>query len=183
MSSLECPSRTWMTRISTSCSSRCVAKLWRSVCGLTRFLMPAASAASWTARLSWRVETGSRELRPGNSQPWGSMTPRRLPSRHQSRSSSSSCGDSIALRSLRPLPCSTRISMRVLSMSPTLRVGHLRHAQPGAIGGAERGLVLRPRRRLEQPPNLLDAEHRSAACGDGGPGRSGATGPAGRASR
>ena len=59
-------------------------------------------------------------LRPGNSQPWGSITPRRLPSRHHSRSSSSSCGDSIALRSLRPLPCSTRISMRVLSMSPTL---------------------------------------------------------------
>ena len=58
---------------------------------------------------------------PGNNQPWGSMTPRRLPSRHQSRSSSNSCGDSMALRSLRPLPCSTRISIRVLSMSPILR--------------------------------------------------------------
>ena len=41
---------------------------------------------------------------------------------HHSRSSSNSCGDSMALRSLRPLPCSTWISMRVLSMSPTLRV-------------------------------------------------------------
>ena len=34
---------------------------------------------------------------------------------------SSSCGESIALRSLRPLLCSTRISMHLLSMSSTLR--------------------------------------------------------------
>ena len=40
---------------------------------------------------------------PGNSQPCGSITPRRLPSRHQARSSSSSCGDSMAWRSLRAL--------------------------------------------------------------------------------
>ena len=43
-------------------------------------------------------------------------------------------------------------------------VGHLeRHdlgdAQPGAIGGAEGGLVLRPWCRLEQPRHLLDAQH------------------------
>jgi hypothetical protein len=38
-----------------------VAKLWRSVWGETRFLIPAASAASS------RVETGSVQLRPGNS--------------------------------------------------------------------------------------------------------------------
>ena len=52
----------------------------------------------------------------------GSMTPHRLPSCHHSRSSASSWGESMALRSLRPLPCSTRISMRVLSMSSTLRL-------------------------------------------------------------
>src|SRR5271169_5070886 len=45
-----------MTRMSVSCSSRCVAKLCRSVCGDTRFLIPAVSAAAWTARLRWRVE-------------------------------------------------------------------------------------------------------------------------------
>src|SRR4051812_2889003 len=89
--------------------------------GRHALLDPATSAASWTARLSWRVDSGSRQLRPGNSQPSGSMTPRRLPSRHHCRSSARSWGDSMALRSLRPLPCSTRISMRVLSMSPTLR--------------------------------------------------------------
>ena len=91
--------RLWMTRMSVSCSSRCVAKLCRSVCGDTRFLIPAASAAAWTARLSWRVESGSTGLRPGNSQPRGSRTPRRRPCRHPSRRSSSRCGDSMALRS------------------------------------------------------------------------------------
>ena len=39
--------------------------------------------------------------------------------RHQSRRRSSTQGDSIAYRSLRPLPCSMRISMRSLSMSDT----------------------------------------------------------------
>src|SRR5215469_8382992 len=51
--------------MSVSCSSKCVAKLWRSVCGDTRFLMPPASAAAWTARLSWRVESGSSGFATG----------------------------------------------------------------------------------------------------------------------
>ena len=33
-------------------------------------------------------------------------------------------------------------------------------AQPGAVGGGERRLVLRPRRRLQQQRDLLDAQHR-----------------------
>ncbi len=36
---------------------------------------------------------------------------------------------------------------------------HFRHPQAGAIGDAERGPVLDTRRRLEQPANLLDAQH------------------------
>src|ERR1700730_13394615 len=44
-------SSTWMTRMSVSCSSRWVAKLWRSVCGDTRFLPAAARAAAATP---WR---------------------------------------------------------------------------------------------------------------------------------
>src|ERR1019366_7043743 len=61
------------------------------------FFMPAASVASWTARLSCRVDIGSRELRSGKSQPWGSLAVRRLPSRHHNRSGSNNRGDSIAL--------------------------------------------------------------------------------------
>src|ERR1700738_4555233 len=40
--------------------------------------------------------------------------------RYQSRRSFSSCGDNIAWRSLRPLPCSTRSIMRLESISDTL---------------------------------------------------------------
>ena len=40
-------------------SSRWVAKLCRSPCSVTRFLIPAASAALWNSRFSWRVLVGS----------------------------------------------------------------------------------------------------------------------------
>jgi hypothetical protein len=40
-----------------------------------------------------------------------------------------------------------------------LEVGNLRDAQARAIGHAQRGLVLDPRRCLEQPGGLLDAQH------------------------
>src|SRR3954465_8714937 len=50
--------RVWITRISTPCSSRWVAKLCRSVCGDTRLLIPAAWAAR-TTRPSWRADSGS----------------------------------------------------------------------------------------------------------------------------
>src|SRR5271170_4296760 len=156
-----------MTRISVSCSSRWVAKLCRNVCGDTRFLIPAASAAAWTARLSWRVHSGSTGLLPGNSQPRGSNTPSRRPSRHQARSSSSSCGDSMAWRSLRPLPRSTRSSMRSESTSPTLSAttSETRSPAPPACAGAGSGggecrLVLRSRRPLQQKRHRLDAEYR-----------------------
>src|SRR2546430_17375519 len=43
-----------MILMSVSLSSRWVAKLWRSACSVTPFLIPAASAASWNRRLSWR---------------------------------------------------------------------------------------------------------------------------------
>src|SRR5215469_2432916 len=144
-----------MTRMSVSCSSKCVAKLWRSVCGDTRFLMPAASAAAWTARLSWRVESGSSGLRPGNSHPRGSNTPRCRPSRHQARNSSSSCGDSMAWRSLRPLPCSTRSSMRSESTSPTLSATTSETRSPAPYAVANAALYFGP----GEQGDLLDAQH------------------------
>ena len=51
--------------MSTFCSSRCVAKLWRSVCMDTRLSMCAASAAAWMARFSCRVLSGSIGIEPG----------------------------------------------------------------------------------------------------------------------
>ena len=53
-----------MTRISTFCSSRCVAKLCRNVCMDTRLSISAACVAAWTARLSCRVLSDSMGLRP-----------------------------------------------------------------------------------------------------------------------
>ena len=83
--------------------------------------------------------------------------------RYQSRRSSSSTGESIAKRSLRPLPCSTLID-----------VGHLEgydlgDAQSGAVGGAQRGLVLGPGAAFEPSPDrsvttmtIDDVEHFTA---------------------
>src|SRR5215469_5842992 len=121
--------------MSTPCSSRWVAKLCRSVCGETRLVIPAAWAAARTTRPSWRADSGSTGLRPGNSQPPGSSRLCRRPSRHQARSS---CGDSIAWRSLPPLPRSTRSSMRSESISPTLSVttSETRSPAPYAVANA-----------------------------------------------
>jgi len=60
-----------------------VANEWRNVCELTRLWIPANSAVSCTARFNWLAEIGSVQLRPGDSQPWGNIAPRRLPSGHR----------------------------------------------------------------------------------------------------
>src|SRR5713101_7687780 len=64
-----------MILISVSSSSRWVAKLCRSACSVTFFLIPAASAVSWNRRLNWRVVIGLPGLRPGNNQRSSSGTP------------------------------------------------------------------------------------------------------------
>src|SRR5580704_6193790 len=51
-------------------SSRWVAKLWRSVCRESVLRSPAAFAACLNSRPNWRVVSGQRLLRPGNSQRW-----------------------------------------------------------------------------------------------------------------
>src|SRR5262249_48386290 len=44
-------------------------ELCRSVCGDTRFLIPAAWPAARTARQSWRAGSGSTRVRAGNNPP------------------------------------------------------------------------------------------------------------------
>ena len=46
VSNLSCPNNAWMMRMSVPRYSRWVAKLWRSACRVTPFLIPAALAAS-----------------------------------------------------------------------------------------------------------------------------------------
>jgi hypothetical protein len=77
-------------------------------------LISAIWAAAWQARLSWRLVIGCAGSRPGNSQPCGRAA------FHHVRSRSSRLGDSMTLRSLPPLPCSTRMIIRLLSMSEIL---------------------------------------------------------------
>ena len=49
--------------------------------GETRLAIPAACAAAWTARTSWRADIELTGFWPGNSQSWGRAA------RHQSRNS------------------------------------------------------------------------------------------------
>src|SRR5271165_3352842 len=97
-----------MIRISVPRSSRWVAKLWRSACSVTVFLIPAASAASWNRRLSWRVVIGLLAALPdfllGKSQRSCTgipASPRDGRSFHHCRSRSSVLEESMTLRSLR----------------------------------------------------------------------------------
>src|SRR6516162_9623810 len=76
VSILVCPNNAWMVLIWVFSSSRWVAKLWRNVCSVTPFLIPAASAASWNERLRWRVVIGlPADFLLGNSQRSGRGIP------------------------------------------------------------------------------------------------------------
>ena len=86
------------------------------------------------------------------------MTVRRLPSRHQSRSRSSSCGDKHRVAVLAALTLLDTDQHAGAVDVAYFERGNLRHPQPGAISGAECGPVFRPRRRLEQPSDLLDTQ-------------------------
>ena len=95
-----CPSNTWITRMSTSCSSRWVAKLWRSVWGDTRLEIQPLWRR-WMARLICRVEIGSHGCGRGTAS-HAAADAASLPSFHHCRNSASSCGDSMTLRSFAP---------------------------------------------------------------------------------
>src|SRR5215467_13976377 len=112
----------WMTLISVPRSSRWVAKQWRSACSVTPFLIPAASAASWNSRLSWRVVIGLPRLWPGNSQRSSTGVPassRDGRAFHHPRNRSSISAERMTLRSLRPFDCSTRMIFCALSICLT----------------------------------------------------------------
>src|SRR5580693_4619991 len=112
-----------------------VAELWRSACSVTPLRIPAASAASWNRRLSWRVVIGLPGLWPGNSQRSAMGVVESKPRRrvfHHWRNRSSVSGDSMTLRSLRPLDCSTRMIFCALSICLTfsLTTSPARRPQP-----------------------------------------------------
>src|SRR5712692_9170893 len=151
-----------MTRISVPRSSRWVAKLWRSACSVTPFRIPAASAASWNSRLSWRVVIGLPGLRPGNSQRscMGVVESKpRWRVFHHWRNRSSVSGDSMTFAVLAALglldPNDPLRAVDVLDLQPD----HLAGAQAAAVAETEQHAHLKAARDREQAPGLVLAHH------------------------
>src|SRR5712692_1149536 len=151
-----------MTRISVPRSSRWVAKLWRSACSVTPFRIPAASAASWNSRLSWRVVIGLPGLRPGNSQRscMGVVESKpRWRVFHHWRNRSSVSGDSMTFAVLAALglldPNDPLRAVDVLDLQPD----HFAGAQAAAIAETEQHTHLEAAGDRQQPPRLVLAHH------------------------
>src|SRR4030088_1815549 len=151
-----------MIVISVPRSSRWVAKLWRSACSVTLFLIPAASAASWNRRLSWRVVIGLPGLRPGNSQRSCTGVPasyRVGRAFHHWRKRSSVSGDSMTWRSLRPLDCSMRMILCALSICLTFSRTTSPAPQATAKRETEQYADLENVGDGQQTPRLVRAHH------------------------
>ena len=121
-----------------------MAKLCRSVCGETRFLIPAAWAAARTTRLSWRADSGSTGLRPGK-QPASRQqqaAPPSLPPPGAQQSEQLRRQHRVAV--LAPLAALDAQQHALGIDIGDLERDHFRDAEPGAVGGGERRLVLRP---------------------------------------
>src|SRR4029453_15295376 len=151
-----------MILMSVSLSSRWVAKLWRSACSVTAFLIPAASAASWNRRLSWRVVIGL----PGSDarkQPallqgysriisgWAYLPP--LPQQIEHLGRQHHVAVLAALRLLDPNDGLCPVDM--LDLQPH----HLAGAQAAAIAETEQNTGLEARGHGQQTPRLILAHH------------------------
>jgi hypothetical protein len=99
--------------------------------------------------------------------------------RHQSRSSSNNRGDSMAWRSLRPLPCSTRIIMRFESTSQTFSATTSMARRPAPQATLSAALCLGPG-AASAGATPLRARARAAACAVRRRTRDGVSSPAGR---
>src|SRR5260370_39536391 len=113
-------------------------------------------------RLSWRVVIGLPGLWPGNSQRSSTGVVETKPRRrvfHHWRSRSSVSGDSMTLRSLRLLDCSTRMIFCALSMCLTFSLTTSPARRPAAIAETEQHAHLEAARDREQAPGLVLAHH------------------------
>src|SRR6516225_5116340 len=72
-------------------------------------------------------------------------------------------GERMTYRSFPPLPCSTRMTIRLRSISVSLSDTTLRGSQAGGISQAQDRPVLDVRRRGEQPTDLLRAQNNGQA--------------------
>src|SRR5262245_58343365 len=151
-----------MARISVlPCSSRWVAKLWRSACSVTSFLIPAAAVAAWNRRVSWRVLNGWPRRRPGNSQrscagrsvviAWTHFPPLAQQGEHLGREH-----DVTVLAALGLLdPNDVLRAIDILD----LQSDHLAGAQAGAIAETKQHAGLRIAGNRQQSLDLVRAHH------------------------
>src|ERR1700720_2573353 len=151
-----------MNLISVPRSSRWVAKLWRSACSVTPFRIPAASAASWNRRLSWRGGLGLPRPRLGKTPrffPGGSpIVPRRarLPPLPQQIERLRRQHDIAVLAALGLLDANDLLrAVDMLDLEPH----HLAGAQPAAIAETEQEAGLEAAGDGEQTPRLILAHH------------------------
>ena len=137
-----------------------MAKLCRSVCGLTFLVSPAASAAASTTRLSWRVVMGRAGSWPGNSHParphdalLSSLLPPSPEQRQAGRARAGHVDLAPALAALDDDEHAPAVDVADLERR------HLGDAQPGTVGDGERGAMLEAGRRRQQARDLVRAEH------------------------
>ena len=123
---LSVPEKTWITRMSVWRSSRCVAKLWRSVCIETRLssLAGLCGGVAGAGELTRGDRLGG--LLAGEQPAARALHPPPLPQQVEE------VGREHREAVLEPLACSTRMGMRALSMSATLRlaISETRRPQP-----------------------------------------------------
>src|SRR3984893_5302231 len=151
-----------MILISVPRSSRWVAKLWRSACSVTPLRIPAASAASWNRRLSWRVVIGFAGPLAGKQPAFrhGSRgietPPARLPPLAQQVERLGRQHDIAVLAALGLFdPNDLLRAVDMLDLQPD----HLAGAQATAIAETEQHAQLEAARDRQQAPRLVLAHH------------------------
>src|SRR6516225_519507 len=141
-------------------SSRWVAKLWRSVCRESVLRSPAAFAACLNSRPNWRVVSGRRLLRPGNSQRCsGTRSVSYAVGRafHHCRNRSRTSAGSITCPSLRPLHDADDHLFTVDVARP--QPHDLPRPQSATIGEAQHRSRLQARRHDQNTLDLPGAQH------------------------
>ena len=138
--------------MSVFCSSRWVAKLCLSVCGFTRFLIPAIATAAWKARPELAGRHRQQWVAAGE-QPYG-WPGDAIPVTEQFEEPVGQLGEAVlaALALLDPKQHPPGVDVG------HLEVGDLGDPQAGTVRRRQRRLILRPRRRLQHVGDLLQAE-------------------------
>ena len=133
-----------MIRMSVPFSRRCIAKLWRNVCSVTRLVRPAAFAADRQAACN---TVGSIQIKPRSDKPpVGTQDAKQLGRQHHV-----TILPSFAVAHLDDTTGAVDV------FDPQSR--DLGDPEPGYIGGGERGADLQARHGLEELHDFVGAQY------------------------